>query len=635
MSDNEKDLQKNTRNTGPTAAKQAATTAGDDGSRDGKDSLDSTQTHRASAGDRAPVAERDVQYMITPRRKPALGVMGLASFPQSTPNMEKIHDVLQASENVTVVRRVRSAMLGLMSNGPETGSQDILVVRSKPGDTGLLARLSSPGLIVERDYLLGHLADATPSVKHKIGFRPLNLVLQRVTLQLHVQNTAGEPQSKAEIVLYSNAGNEAQGTTDDHGNASIVVPVGYINDIAALYVKPYANCWEHFSYRPSLVENGVNTVVLNRLPDHTAAGFADPATGQNGFLGWGQRLMGLSQVASGQMTGRGIKVAIVDSGCDNTHPALTHVRIGQDYTNLDSAHMPNTTTWTSDTMSHGTHCAGVIAGNGKNGHIRGFVPEAEVHVLKLFPGGAFNNLAAALHYCIDNQIDVVNCSLGGDQTSEAIEQLIDTARQAGVAVVVAAGNSGGAVQFPASVPGVMCVAAIGEQGEFPDNTYHARTCTPGTVGMDGLFPANFSCQGPQIDVCAPGVAVISSVPGGGYAAWDGTSMAAPAVTGLLAMVLAHHPEFAGRPVVRDASRIDRLFKLVAFAAAPLGIPPQKIGAGLPRVTSSGTRAVDSTFTAPMQGATESISQGQLQNIIRDAFLASLGVGTQIPPQRPQ
>lgn len=628
MSDNEKDPQKNPRPTSTAQGKPAA--AADDTVRDGAAETASFASRTAGS---PPVAERDLQYMITPRRAPAFGVLGLANVPQATPNMEQIHDALQANSNVTVVRRVRSATLALMGAGPAAGGQDILVVRSKASDTSLLARMANPALIVERDYLLGHLADASPDLQQKIGFRPLNLVLQRITLQIHVQDTTGAPQSKAEIVLYSNSGGEAQGTTDDQGNASISVPVGYINDVAALYVKPFSNCWEYFSYRPNMVDNAANTIVLNRLPEFTAAGFIEPAAGKTSFSGWGQRLMGLTQVAEDKMTGRGIKVAIVDSGCDNTHPALTHVRIGHDYTNLDADHMPNTATWTSDTMSHGTHCAGVITGNGKNGHIRGFVPEAEIHVLKLFPGGAFNNLAAALHYCIDNQIDVVNCSLGGDQTSEAIEQLIETARQAGVAVVVAAGNSGGAVQFPGRVPGVMCVAAIGEQGEFPDNTYHARTCTPGTVGVDGLFPASFSCQGPQISVCAPGVAVISSVPGGGYAAWDGTSMAAPAVTGLLAMVLAHHPEFAGRPVVRDASRIDRLFKLVAQAAAPLAMAPQKVGAGLPRVLSSPARATESATMAPLQAMVEQLSQGQLENMIRAAFLSGLGGSNNAMPPR--
>lgn len=628
MSDNEKDPQKSSRTTAPGQGKQAVS-APDDAVRDGA-APDAASASRPAAS--PPVAERDLQYMITPRRKPAFGIMGLANIPQNVPNMEQIHDALQANGSVTVVRRVRSTTLALMASRPDTGSEDILVVRAKANDTSLLARMANPALIVERDYLLGHLADASPDLTQKIGFRPLNLVLQRMTVQIHVQDTEGAPQSKAEIVLYSNSGGEAQGTTDEQGNASIAVPVGYINDVAAIYVKPFANCWEYFSYRPSMVDNASNTIVLTRLPDFTAAGFAHPAAGQGGFAGWGQRLMGLTQVADGQMTGRGIKVAIVDSGCDNTHPALTHVRIGQDYTNFNADHMPSSDTWTVDTMSHGTHCAGVIAGNGKNGHIRGFVPEAEVHVLKLFPGGAFNNLAAALHYCIDNEIDVVNCSLGGNQTSEAIAQLIDTARQAGVAVVVAAGNSGAAVQFPGSVPGVMCVAAIGEQGEFPDNTYHARTCTPGTVGVDGLFPANFSCQGPEISVCAPGVAVISSVPGGGYAAWDGTSMAAPAVTGLLAMVLAHHPEFAGRPVVRDANRIDRLFRLVAMAASHLAMPQQRIGAGLPKVIGSPARPPESAAAIQMQGIAE-LSQGQLENIIRDAFLASLGVTNKTSPPR--
>ena len=138
--------------------------------------------------------------------------------------------------------------------------------------------------------------------------------------------------------------------------------------------------------------------------------------------------------------------------------------------------MPNATTWTVDTLSHGTHCAGIIAGNG-NGGIRGFAPEAEVHILKLFPTGRFDDLIAVLKYCIDNRIDVVNCSLGSSNVSEAVGQWVARATQAGVAVVVAAGNSGGPVQFPALLPAVLSVSAIGEVGSFPVSTYHQQTIT--------------------------------------------------------------------------------------------------------------------------------------------------------------
>jgi subtilisin len=654
MSDTEKDQQKSARKAGSVgqsaqdtseataAGKQfSETTASSQTGPFGRSSAAGEGRNRDASGDilNQGLSEREMQYLITPRHgNRALSAMGLGALAAQTtmaPDMDRIHNALKTMNNVTVIRRIRPSGVSVLSAGIGAGN-DILVVRTKAEDRRFLDGLSHPGLIIERDHLLGHLADSTPFGYGSNNIKPLKIAMGSVTLQFHVIDTNGNPQQNAKICLYTVAGGEATGSTDANGDATMVVNCGYINDIAAIYVKPIADCWEKFVSRPYLQSGEMNTVVLKRLPEFRPAWFAYPANGERSFCGWGQRLMGLDQVSISQATGVGVKVAIIDSGCDNTHPALTHIKIGRDFTNLNANQEPDQMSWTTDTMCHGTHCSGIIAGNGINGHIRGFVPQAEVHVLKLFPGGAFNNLAAALHYCIDNQIDVVNCSLGGEQTSETIQQMIEMARQAGIAVVVAAGNSGGPVQFPASVPGVLCITAIGELGEYPDDTYHAQTCTPGTAGVGGLFPANFSCSGPQVSLCAPGVAVISSVPGGGYASWDGTSMAAPAVAGLLAMVLAHHPMFVGQPVVRNSDRVDRLFQIVAQAAAPVAMQPQRVGAGLPRVTNAPAAAWTRRTDDP-KGATSAagaqITQAKLEEIVRKAFISSLNtfVSNNQPP----
>src|SRR5690606_21710141 len=178
--------------------------------------------------------------------------------------------------------------------------------------------------------------------------------------------------------------------------------------------------------------------------------------------------------------------------------------------------------------------------------IRGFAPEAEIHAFKVFPGGRFSSLIEALDLCIERGIDVVNLSLGSDEVSELVTRKILEAQSRGVACIVAAGNSGGPVQFPGNLPNVLTVSAIGKTGEYPEDTYHAQTLDAQMPAINGIYPAKFSCHGPGIDVCAPGVAVVSCVAGGGYAAWDGTSMATPHITGLAALLLAHHPLFQGQ-----------------------------------------------------------------------------------------
>jgi subtilisin family serine protease len=102
------------------------------------------------------------------------------------------------------------------------------------------------------------------------------------------------------------------------------------------------------------------------------------------------------------------------------------------------------------------------------------------------------------------------------------------------------------------------------------------------VSSDGFFSARFTCFGPEVGVCAPGVAILSSVPPDNFAVWDGTSMAAPHVTGLAALVLAHHADFQGAYKARNASRVERLFQILKQSARPLNLgDPYRVGAGLP------------------------------------------------------
>jgi subtilisin family serine protease len=242
------------------------------------------------------------------------------------------------------------------------------------------------------------------------------------------------------------------------------------------------------------------------------------------------------------------------------------------------------TAWGVDTIGHGSHCAGIIGGGpvGTGSGVRGFAPAAEIHVCRIFPGGRFSDLVAALDYCMENGIDVANMSLGGGDPSQIIEERLIRAKQMGMACIVAAGNSAGPVQFPASSPHVLAVAAMGKWGEFPADTFHAQQALDGFQSRDGYFPAKFSCFGPEVDVCAPGVAIVSSLPADDFGAWDGTSMATPHVTGLAALVLAHHPDFKGPFQNRDARRVERLFQILKESATPLQFgDPNRSGAGLP------------------------------------------------------
>src|SRR5262249_5206470 len=161
-----------------------------------------------------------------------------------------------------------------------------------------------------------------------------------------------------------------------------------------------------------------------------------------------------------------------------------------------------------------------------------------------------------------------------------VEQRIVAAKQRGIAIIAAAGSDGGPVQFPASTPHVLAVAAIGQAGTFPDDSPHAAYAASAVASSGVFFVPAFSCRGPELDLCAPGVAVITCQSPDGYAARDGTSLAAAHVAALAALVLAHHVDFRRDFAARDVRRVERLFQILKETAQPLG-NPMLTGAGLP------------------------------------------------------
>jgi subtilisin len=249
--------------------------------------------------------------------------------------------------------------------------------------------------------------------------------------------------------------------------------------------------------------------------------------------------------------GKGVKVAVLDTGIDFNHPDLAPNYKG------GVSFVPDETN-PMDYNRHGSHCAGIIAAALNGLGVVGVAPAAYLYAVKVMSRSGSGNwswLIAGLDWCTKNGIHVASMSLGGTAPS-AVQTMCDLAFSRGVLLVAAAGNSGGPVDHPARYAGVIAVSAIDAANQL----------------------ASFSCRGPEVELCAPGVDVLSTVPGGGYARLSGTSMACPHVSGAAALAWSTHrfppPGLALNVAIR---------RLLATTADNLGNPGRDNNFGFGRV----------------------------------------------------
>jgi subtilisin family serine protease len=567
------------------------------------------------------VGERKKRFLVAPRQPMIqmgpLGVLPMAFQPLPLNAVEQALRAVPDVEVVGVIGGQRAT--GPLSEGVGGQAAGILVARMTDSKAQELRMQGQGRLLVERDQHLQLFEPALrqPDLVTSLSPRPG----PAMSVTVVVTAPDGAPVPGAEVSLFGSL-MQATGVTAEDGNATLTLYGENPHTIRSLYVKPRSDFWSFLQRDPDLSDDEPNMVTLRPLSEWRGlAGFP----GQSA-IGWGQRAMRMDKLPP-QFRGRGVKIAVIDSGAATSHTNLRQLGPGFDIINKES----DPGTWNQDALGHGSHCSGVIGGTDPSFGILGFAPEAEIHVCKLFPGGQISQLIEALEYCIEHQIDVVNMSLGGTEPSEALEAQILRAKRFGVACIAAAGNSGGAVQYPASSPNVLAVAAIGKIGEFPPESYHTETMN-GDADAEGYFTARFSCHGPRVDVCAPGVAIVSSVPPNNFAAWDGTSTAAPHVTGLAALVLAHHPAFRGPGRAPNADRVDRLFQLIRLSARRVTLGDQtRIGYGLPdalvalgwSMMVGDRRAAQQAM--PQLGGMPGIGLGALPNMIDGGF-GQFGLG---------
>lgn len=227
------------------------------------------------------------------------------------------------------------------------------------------------------------------------------------------------------------------------------------------------------------------------------------------------------------ITGKGVVVAILDSGCDSNHPDLAGRIIGgynftDDYDGDPARY--------EDNLQHGTHVAGIIAAAPNNQGVVGVAPEASLLILKVISKdgtGTYHHLTKAIHHAMqwrgteNESVRIITMSLGGLQPDPRLHDAIKLAVENNIMIISSSGNNGDGdrstheILYPAYYPEVVEVGAVSENA--------------------GIAP--FSNTNDQVDIYAPGVFILSTVPSNQYAVMTGTSMAAPHVAGAAALLI--------------------------------------------------------------------------------------------------
>ncbi|SIM81338.1 S8 family serine peptidase [Micromonospora cremea] len=264
-------------------------------------------------------------------------------------------------------------------------------------------------------------------------------------------------------------------------------------------------------------------------------------------------------------TGKGVRVAVLDTGADFTHPDL----VGRVVERADFTAEGGDAV---DHNGHGTHVASTIAGTGAaaRGQRRGVAPDAQLVIGKVLDdhgSGADSGIIAGMEWAA-SRADVINMSLGGSDPDDGTNPLslaVDgLSKQTGALFVISAGNSGGAISSPGSAASALTVGAVDRNDKLAD----------------------FSSRGPLVtsnvakpELVAPGVDIVAARAAGTnlqdpidqyYEGSTGTSMAAPHVAGAAALLAQRHPDWTG----------EQLKAALVGAADPLtGVDPYAVGAG--------------------------------------------------------
>lgn len=260
----------------------------------------------------------------------------------------------------------------------------------------------------------------------------------------------------------------------------------------------------------------------------------------------------ISQIGAAQPlaanAGSGVVIAVIDSGIDLDHPALTG-NILQAISVIPSSaygsggYFSDAYEGAQDYEGHGSHVAGIIAGQTDDLTI-GIAPETQIISIKALErygssaAGTTEWLIRAIQYAISQKVDIINLSIGGSKSYVSAAQVVlQQAADAGILVVCAAGNidggstPAGTIDYPAAYDDTLAVTCV-------------------TVVGDDVTLSGFSRYGEGTDVSAPGVAIYSCNQNGGYSVQSGTSMSCAVVAGIAGLLLSQDPSLTPQQLIQ-------------------------------------------------------------------------------------
>ncbi len=343
------------------------------------------------------------------------------------------------------------------------------------------------------------------------------------------------------------------------------------------------------AYYESIDENNTNVVLKDVQTKLNYAGITDYSNKIEFFgtdtLDWGVDETDAEIVWGGfdgatsildddHVAGRNVKVAIIDSGLDYDHEdfygkyiiGINYYWIGERFGDIGTNDLYGAENY------HGTHVAGIIAANDNDldDSVIGVAPEVDLYIANVYNGEDFNEfgelcgieapwIIEAIIWATNQGVDVISISVGqSDDIGPGIQTAIQNAFDAGIIIVAASGNYKKdvgipAICDPAANDHVIAVGAINENRKFADE-----------MGEEGGWS---SCFGPEQELVAPGVNILSTTPGSNYGTSDGTSFAAPMVTGVCALLIEKSRELFGFKLPPEDIR-----RVLARTAIDRGVP---------------------------------------------------------------